>query len=166
MSEQMWPLQSECDTFYGNPRGRPVDVENQAWKKANLVTVTVPWMMAYAGQSTRRITIHKKCAESLARVIQGIWTASGHNQAVIEQWGMDKYGGSYAYRLMRGLNTLSMHAYGCAVDFDVERNGLGDQTPHFANCPLVLDAFAGEGWVWGGRWKRPDGMHFQAARVG
>ena len=160
----MWPLQSECDTFYGNPRGVN-DTPNAAWVKANLVRIGVPYRITYAGQAIQGITIHKRCSDSLSRILTAIWVASGHNQARIEEWGMDKFGGSFAYRLKRGLNTLSMHAYGCAVDFDVERNGLGDPTPHFAQCPLVLDAFAGEGWVWGGRWSRPDGMHFQAARV-
>ena len=156
----MWPLQSECDSFYGNPRGRDGNV-SPLWQRTNLVRISTPFPMTFGGKRISGISIHRKCAESLSRVLQAIWTASGHNQAVIEQWGMDKFGGSFSYRLMRGINRLSMHAYGCAVDFDVERNGLGDPTPHFANCPLVLDAFAQEGWVWGGRWRRPDGMHFR-----
>lgn len=158
-----WPTQGECDSFYGNPRGRD-GAASSWWEKENLVRISLPFAMTFGGKPVSGIRIHQKCAESLGRVLQAIWTASGHNQAVIEQWGMDKFGGSYSFRLMRGINRLSMHAYGCAVDFDVERNGLGDATPHFANCPLVLDAFAQEGWVWGGRWSRPDGMHWQAAR--
>jgi hypothetical protein len=27
----------------------------------------------------------------------------------------------------------------------------------------VVKLFAAEGWVWGGPWSKPDGMHFQAA---
>lgn len=158
-----WPTQDECDAFYGNPRGRDGSAAPW-WVRTSLVRIKAPFPMTYDGRPISGIQIHKKCADSLSRVLQGIWVASGHNQAVIETWGMDKFGGSFSYRLMRGINRLSMHAYGCAVDFDVERNGLGDSTPHFAQCPLVLDAFAQEGWVWGGRWKRSDGMHFQAAR--
>ncbi|HLC17357.1 MAG TPA: M15 family metallopeptidase [Thermodesulfovibrionia bacterium] len=28
-----------------------------------------------------------------------------------------------------------------------------------------MDAFEKEGWTWGGNWKKPDGMHWQAARI-
>jgi len=160
-----WPTQAECDSFYGDPRG-PNGGPSQKWIRENLVRVTTPFRMTFDGKPVSGIQIHKKCAESLARVFAGIWVASGHNQAVIEQWGVDKFGGSFNYRLMRGLDRLSMHAYGCAIDLDPARNGLGNAKPHFRECPLVIDAFAGEGWVWGGSWPtRPDGMHWQAARV-
>jgi hypothetical protein len=67
-----------------------------------------------------------------------------------------------------------MHAYGCAIDFDAPRNGLGDKTPNFANIPEVLSAFKSEGAIWGGDWngngdtqdeRRCDGMHWQFARL-
>lgn len=165
MSANKWPLQSECDAFYGNPRGDAGAV-SPVWYRTNMTRIAAPFDITFAGKRVQTISIHRKCADSLSRILQGIWVASGHNQAVIETWGMDKFGGSFSYRLMRGINRLSMHAYGCAVDFDVERNGLGDPTPHFANCPLVLDAFAQEGAIWGGTWARKDGMHWQFARVG
>lgn len=162
-----WPSQSECDAYYGNPRG--VNGEPSAgWVKANLVTIPVPYAMvtAWDGQPVKQIRIHRKCADSLGRVLQAIWVASGHNQAVIEQWGADKFGGTFAFRTKRGLASLSMHAYGCAIDFDPERNGLGNARGHLRDCPLVIAAFKAENWVWGGDWQgRPDPMHFQAARV-
>ncbi len=43
-----------------------------------------------------------------------------------------------------------MHSYGCAVDLDPVNNGLSDRTPRFAQFPQVLQAFADEGWKWGG----------------
>jgi hypothetical protein len=58
-----------------------------------------------------------------------------------------------------------MHSWGCAIDFDSARNGFGDTTPNFALIPAVTDAFLAESWVWGGKWHKPDGMHFQAAFV-
>lgn len=162
-----FPKQSNVTAFYGDPRGKNGQPSSQ-WEKANLVTVPVPWRMVLAWDTTavaRGIRIHKKCAESLARVINAVWLASGKNQATIEKWGMHLLGGGYNFRLMRGSNQLSMHSWGCAVDFDPERNGLGDSTPNFANIPQVLKAFADEGWTWGGRWARPDGMHWQAADI-
>jgi D-alanyl-D-alanine carboxypeptidase len=58
-----------------------------------------------------------------------------------------------------------MHSWGCAIDFDSARNSFGDTTPNFALIPQVLDAFASEDWTWGGEWRKPDGMHWQAAGV-
>ena len=113
----------------------------------------------------KRITVHRACAASLGAVLDAIWIAAKRDQGKIDEWGMNVFSGSFNYRPMRGLTTLSMHAFGCAVDFDAPRNGLGDSTPRFANYPAVLDAFKAQGWTWGGRWSRPDGMHFQAATI-
>lgn len=160
----VWPKQSECDAYYGNPRGRN-GLASAAWEAANLVKVPVPWPMVAAWDSKipiKSIRVHKRCAESLARVLAAIWKAAGNDPAVIGTWGMDLFGGGYNYRVMRGGARLSMHSYGCAVDFDPALNGMGDKTPNFANCPEVLAAFNAEGWVWGGDWSNPDGMHFEA----
>lgn len=159
-----WPKQSECDAFYGDPRGTNGQ-PSPKWMRANLIQLPVPFKMTYAGKAVSTILIHRKCADSLKRVLEDIWRQAGQRQAVVDSWGMSVYGGAFNYRLMRGGSKLSMHAYGCAVDFDPARNGLGDSTPYFRNVPQVLNAFAIEGWTWGGNWSRPDGMHFQAARV-
>lgn len=159
-----WPLQSQCDTFYGNPRGRNGQASG-TWEAANLTKVTPPFRITYAGKPIASIRVHKKCAESLARVFDAIWLAAGKNQKTVDAWGASVFGGSYNFRLMRGGNVLSMHSYGCAIDLDPARNGFHDKTPHFADVPEVRKAFADEGWVWGGSWADPDGMHFQAARV-
>lgn len=102
---------------------------------------------------------------SLSSVLGAIWDAAGRNQAKINEWGMNLDGGGYNFRLMRGSTRLSMHSWGCAVDFDPARNGFGDSTPNFENYPAVLSAFAAECWTWGGQWTRADGMHWQAADI-
>ncbi len=170
-----WPLQKECNAFYGNPRN-PMDASlpSRAWEAANLTTVAPPFQMFYAGKPVKHVRVHKKCSDSLMRVFKTIWTLAGQHQRIVDQWGASVYAGAYNYRLMRGLNTLSMHSYGCAIDLDPARNGLHDRTPHFtASCP-VAQAFRSEGWTWGGDWDgdgssadepRCDGMHWQAARV-
>jgi hypothetical protein len=121
-----------------------------------------------------RMKVHKKCAGSLYRVLQAIWIAAltaskdkAGAQALIESWGLHLYGGGYNFRPMTGKrSTLSMHAYGCAIDIDPVRNARGDRTPHLANCPEVIKAFEDEGWTLGLRWSGDsiDGMHAQAAR--
>jgi hypothetical protein len=162
-----WPLQSQCDSYYGNPRGRNGGA-SPVWEKANLTRITPPFKMQFAGKPITSISINKKCADSLSRVFEKIWEAAEKNQKIIDDWGVSVFSGSYNYRVMRGGNVLSMHAYGCAIDLDAPRNWFHDQDPHFAKVPQVLKAFADEGWTWGGSWsgRSKDGMHFQAARVG
>lgn len=162
----MWPKQSECDTFYGNPRSKDGTSASLSWQRDNLVRVVPPFEVRYAGHPIKGITIHKKCFASLERVLNAAWIACGKDQHKIDESGLSTFSGSFNFRLMRGRNVLSMHSYGCAIDFDAERNDLGSHQPSFAKYPWVIKAFEDEGWVWGGRWpSRPDGMHFQAARV-
>jgi hypothetical protein len=161
-----WPHQSEVDAFYGNPRGINGG-PSAAWEQQHLVLVEAPWPLvtSWDGASVRGIRIHRNCADSLRNVLDAIWQAADRNVDTIRDWGMHLYGGAYTFRLMRGGNRLSMHSWGCAIDFDPARNGFGDTTPHFADCAAVLAAFADEGWTWGGSWTCPDGMHWQAAGV-
>lgn len=161
-----WPDQNHTDAFYGNPRGRNGGASPK-WESTNIVRIPTPWVLVTAWDFTpvRTIRVHRKCSDSLARVFEQIWRAATQQQSTIEAWGMHLYGGGYNFRAMRGSSRLSMHSWGCAVDFDPARNGFGDSTPHFANVPEVRNAFAGEAWVWGGDWRKKDGMHWQAARV-
>jgi len=161
-----WPAQRDTDKFYGNPRGSD-GAASAKWERANIVRLRPPWpiVTSWDDKPVQGIRIHRLCADSLSQILGVIWEAAGRDIATIQQWGMHLHGGGYTYRLMRGSNRLSMHSWGCAVDFDPERNGYGDKTPYFAQCPAVLQAFAQEGWTWGGVWTKPDGMHWQAADV-
>lgn len=163
-----WPRQSECDAFYGNPRNpKNPAAPSPEWMRANLVLVkNLPFVLRYAGHPVPALTCHRKVADAFRAVLEDIWRRAGKDQRVVDAWGMSTFAGSFNYRLMRGLNTLSMHSYGCAFDFDPARNALHDKSPHFAQCPEVLAAWKAAGAVWGGSWpSRPDGMHFQFAIV-
>ena len=163
----MWPLESQCRAFYGDPTGKDGQPDPR-WESLNLTTVSVPWLAVASWDATIRITkvrVHVKCANSLARVFAAIWDASGRDQKKIEEWGVHKIGGGYNYRTKRGSRGLSMHAYGCAIDLDPDRNGMGNRDPHFAKVPEVRRAFEAEGWEHGIGWSTPDAMHWQAART-
>ena len=164
-----WPRQSECDSYYGNPRGKNGG-PSAAWEAENLVYVAafdLPFILYYDGKPVTRVRVHKKVRDAFLRVLNRIWEASGKSQAKVDEWGMSKYAGCYLFRNKRAGHTLSMHSYGCAFDFDPANNGFRDATPRFARYPEVLKAWATEGAVWGGDWKTsPDGMHWQFALVG
>jgi Putative peptidoglycan-binding domain-containing protein len=155
-----WPLQKDCAKFYGNPAGANGKASAK-WESENLVLVSCPWVLRYNNKPVKGIRVHRKCADSLSRVLNRIWERCGRSQAEIDRIGMSIYGGGYNFRAMRGGSSLSMHSYGCAVDFDPARNGLGNAKP--AMDRRVIEEFEREGWEWGGHWSRPDGMHFQAA---
>ena len=169
-----WPKQSECGAFYGDPRGngRP----NAGWVAQNLRTVTPPFAMHIGHDPVHHIQIHKKCSAALLQWLKAVWKNGGTDQKVMDLWGMSAFSGSFAYRSMRGRNSLSMHAYGCALDFDAARNDLADGTPNFSRYrKQIVQPFLELGGVWGGDWngngssadeRRPDGMHFQFARMG
>jgi hypothetical protein len=162
-----WPHQSNVDSVYGNPRGKNGDA-SATWESANIVRVRAPWHLVTAWDFmpiTTGVRIHKLCSASLTKIFELIWTAANHDQQKINEWGMNLYAGGYNFRLMRGSSTLSMHSWGCAIDFDSARNAYGDKTPNFARIPAVLAAFESEEWTWGGKWRKPDGMHWQAADV-
>lgn len=153
MSNNVWPLQSQCYAFYG-------DYRKAGWALWNLTTIVPPFTMTYDNKPASKITVHKKCAASLSRVFNAIWLASGKDQRKINEWGVSIFSGSYNPRMMRGSNHPSMHSWAIAIDLDAAKFPMGKSSNKFA-AP-VLKAFADEGWV-----NLPnDRMHFQAAIVG
>ncbi|MDE2444786.1 MAG: M15 family metallopeptidase [Alphaproteobacteria bacterium] len=170
----LWPTQAGADAFYGSPRSVNSSTVNMNWYRANITFVQPPFFMRMVGP-VKRFPIHVKCAEATLAWLDQVWRNAGRDQRVIDNWGMSVFSGSYCYRTMRGLQHLSMHAYGCAMDFDAPRNSLHDTTPHFATLrQQVVEPFLKLGGVWGGDWngngesadeRRADGMHFQFARL-
>lgn len=73
---------------------------------------------------------------------------------------LEDFGGCFNDRPARGLQKRSTHAWGIAVDVAVRRNPLGARP---TLNPRVVAIFEDHGFLWGGRWSRPDGMHFQYA---
>jgi hypothetical protein len=113
-------------------------------------------------QPVTRIRCHHKVADSLLRILTAIRDHYG-TQAALEAARMHFYGGAHMFRPMRGRgHVLSIHSWGAAIDLDPEGNPFGGKV---TMPPAVVSIFAAEGWVWGGPWSKPDGMHFQAAKV-
>lgn len=161
----MIPKQSECDSFYGNPRGHDGNA-NEVWEHDNLAYVTPPYQLWMGTIKIKRVKIHKKCAASLTRVMAEIWEKCGKDYEKIKELNYHVFSGAYNYRLKRGGSSLSMHAYGAAIDFDAPNNMMADHTPGFHRDSIIVKAFEREGWVWGGNWANSiDGMHFQMAVV-
>jgi D-alanyl-D-alanine carboxypeptidase len=168
LSKQDWPrewISGELDGFYGNPRGSAGRAD-QAWAQQNLARIVPPWAMRSDGSGVSQITIHKKCKDSLTRVLNAIWESTGRDQAKIKAAHLDEFDGSYNFRVnVNSPSRLSLHAYGAAIDLAAAENPNG--APWNDNGRMLprwaVDAFLAEGWSWGGDFSgTPDAMHFQA----
>jgi hypothetical protein len=157
----VWPLQRDCLSFYGDPR-------QPSWLQGNTIDVPCPWPLHVGRISVAHILIHKKCAESLVRVLNGIWDATGKSLSTIERLRYDQYDGSYNLRNIRGsAAALSMHAFAAAIDWDAADNEQHALKHLFQDDSLLVVKFKEEGWIWGGDWSPAsvDAMHVQAARI-
>jgi len=165
-----WPTQAAAKEFYGNNIRvvKGVAGPDPKFERDNLVLVPIPWSAVASWDHSFKIKslrVHRRCAESLTRVLDRIWNEFGQDQAAIEKVRLHLVGGGYNWRAMRGSSRISMHSYGCAIDLDPDHNAMGNAHP--AMDPRVVAAFKSEGWTWGGDWSpgSRDGMHFQAASV-
>jgi hypothetical protein len=155
--------------FYGNPDRNGDGVPDRAWEDANLAKLVPPYRMVLAWDTSKPVStirVHRKCIESLDGALNDIAAHYG-SQAAIEAARLHLFGGCYAFRLKRGGSTLSNHSWASAIDLDPERNGIGKTwKPNSGMMPIeVVRIFEARGWVWGGLWKTPDAMHFQAATI-
>jgi len=167
----MWPLQraSNMNLFYGNPDIDGNGSVDPKWEAANIVSIKPPYEMVLAWDTdvkVKSIRCHKLVADSLMRVLNGIKDHYG-NQAAIEKARMHLYGGAYNFRMSRGGALLSIHSWGAAIDLDPANNGYGKVYDEKRGMmpSVVVELFRAEGWVWGGRWRKGDAMHFQAALI-
>ena len=148
-----WPKDNEqaLIEFYGAPTAA---VESQ------LVNVTPPFRMTYAGEPISGIKCHRKCAQALSVALNRIWDAYGHDQAAIDRDRVSIYDGVYNPRKIAGSDRWSNHAFAAAIDIDAPHNGFN--TGHGTMPQRVIDAFKSVGARWGGDYRgRTDPMHFE-----
>ncbi len=149
-----WPTPGECPAFYGN---------DQETIRANIVNVQVPWLM---NGKTHVIPIHKKCADSLTRIVNFVWETCGKSQDQIHKFSYDVFDGSFVPRNIAGTSTRSYHWYAAAIDWNAARNPqhATAENTEFKEESLIITAFKREGWTWGGNWSPQyrDAMHVEA----
>jgi hypothetical protein len=130
---------------------------SSAWPLTTLTYIDLPAPLSLSWDTSKRVTrmrCHKRIAPRLKLVLDTI-----HTVPVV--WAsIDDFGGCYAWRPIRGAKSLSRHCWGIAIDLDVRDNPMGSmgKTHQF-----VRDAFAAQGFMWGGLFTRPDPMHFEFA---
>jgi hypothetical protein len=163
----VWPLQIDCPTFYGDPGGYDASPQRSAWEAEYLVDVKCPWQLMMDKTPVTQIRINKNCSDSLTRVLNNVWDATGQSQSAIETLRYNLYSGSYVPRVIRGGSMPSMHNFGAAIDWDDQDNQQHALHHLFQDSSLLIVKFKEEGAVWGGDWSPQsiDAMHVQFARV-
>jgi hypothetical protein len=109
-------------------------------------------------QSVKRIQAHYAVGPVMVDALKEILDFRGWQYLQDNQF--DYYGGCFNWRPKRGGSKISTHCWAISIDINPHIAPLGgDPTgqPEF-----IVSAFERRGFEWGGRWKRPDGMHFQA----
>lgn len=119
-----------------------------------LITFELPYPLLYNNIPVHRATCHALAVDNFKAALKGIRDA-GLASLVLH------YGGLYANRVQRGGRIASTHAWGIAIDLELERYPLGSD----ARFPdAVIEIFHRAGFFYGGDFKhRPDPMHFQLA---
>ena len=117
-----------------------------AWVSTNIVHARVPLLGS--------VTCNRRIVPDLRAALRAV-----------ERRGLGRlidrgdYAGCYAPRRIPSSGSLSLHAYGLAVDFNASRNAQyrkGDQDRRLVR---IMER---HGFIWGGRWPTaPDPMHFE-----
>lgn len=118
-----------------------------SWVAANIVTASVPILGS--------IQCHRLMVPRVKAAMEAIQEAG---LARLIRPG--DYGGCYVPRFIDRdpSKPLSLHAFGLAIDLNVSTNGLGTRGDM---DPRIIEIFDRLGFNWGGRWSRPDPMHFE-----
>jgi hypothetical protein len=137
------------------------------WDKANLGTVALPELAQVRSGTSGNITFYRG-AHPQIRSLFASWRKAGL-LALIKTWD-----GAYNPRYMRKAThirkNLSNHAWGTAFDINASLNRLGQPPAALGTpgCVFELVEIAHQhGFYWGGHFRgtRPDGMHFEVARI-
>jgi hypothetical protein len=122
-----------------------IDID-PGWVRRNIVTRSVPILGA--------VTCHRAMIAPLRRALGRL-----HRQGLARLVDRGDYAGCFAARRIADSGSLSLHAWGLAVDMNASENPQGS-TPR--QDRRVVRAFERVGFTWGGRWPTaPDGMHFE-----
>ena len=144
------PLRSKLSSLYG-------EIRNGMWTQANhylvpyLIPASLQSSFKYMKTPTKKIFINKDMYLPLNAALN--FVMANHLESKITS-----FDGCFNVRLTRGSSRMSVHSYALAIDLNAAENPLG-AAPKMD--PGIVKCFEDAGFVWGGRWHRPDGQHFQ-----
>lgn len=143
---------------YGDPRPyiRPDGTMRADWEAHTLGLASLPDVLPLSWNLSVKVS-RIRCHQMLVGIVRATFD-SIHKAGLWDQ--LSEFGGCYAARAQRGSSKPSLHLWGAAIDLNPSTNQLGTEGDM---SPAIVRAFEDHGWTWGGRWGRPDPMHFQFA---
>jgi hypothetical protein len=72
------------------------------------------------------------------------------------------FDGCFNIRRKKGGISLSLHSWAIAFDINASTNAFGAKPTLNSR---IVQIFKSNGFDWGGDWRKPDGMHFQLAKI-
>jgi hypothetical protein len=135
---------------------------SQALKKYGEPSQSNPNMILWDVPTHLEIGVIPKriyCNKDLVKPLKAAFKALIDTGCVTE---LKTWDGCFNIRKKRGLSSMSLHSWGIAIDVNAFENGLGKQpklSPEFVKC------FTDNGFIWGGTWRRLDGMHFELSKI-
>ncbi len=124
-------------------------IPDPAWVREHIVTATVPIL----GQVTCNEAMIPQLKAALGDIV---------SRGLADEIHPDDFAGCYYPRFIAGSTQLSNHAFGLALDINVQDNQRGTVGEMDRG---VVDAFKKWGFGWGGDWNYTDPMHFELNRI-
>lgn len=153
----------QVNGYYGNPDLDGNFELDLNWAQENLKRYRFPFPMKLSWRPDELVTFfkaHYKVGDIMVDALREI--LAYRDLDYLRDNGFDHYGGVFNFRYKRGGTELSMHSYAIAIDINPHLAPMGGNP--FGQPDFIIEAFEKRGFIWGGRWKRPDGQHFQAAK--
>lgn len=131
-----------------------------------LTMIKLPYPMSLSWDmdiKVTRMSCHKLIADKFLAVFNDLLDHYGYEKIV--ELGIDRFGGCFNFRKMRGGSDYSKHSWGVAIDLDPVRNKLKEtsRTARFARPEYkpMIDIFYKNGFISLGVEKNYDWMHFE-----
>ena len=154
-----WPSQAEVRS------GK--SAFGRAGDESNLVNISTPYPLFYDGTALKTIRVHKLIASAVQNALTDVLAYYGIEQ--IKKLGLDQYSGCFNYRNSTNGSTLSMHAWGVALDFAAATNTYKMKKPQATlsrqECDMWWRIWEKHGAVSLGRERNYDWMHLQFATL-
>ncbi len=148
---QMSGSSRSFEAFAYTDLGDGMIVIDPAWVQRNIVLVDL--------KGLGRTRVHRLMAPQLLAAIDEVEAAG-----LLSHFDPSQFAGGWVPRHIDWSPTrpLSMHAWGLAVDINSRDNCLRCNPKMDMQ---IVNIFEKWGFTWGGRWSRPDGMHFELSTL-
>lgn len=137
-------------------------VADREWIAENLkyFKLSFPLRQSWDYKQIQGFYIHKKVGPAMIDALEEVRNVYG--MAYMRLKALDYWGGCHNPRLKRGSREPSTHAFAISIDYCPDLGKMGDPS----RMPWhIVEAFIKRGFEWGGLWREPDGMHFQACTM-